>query len=303
MNISSKIILTTIIVVATVIVIKYKTIETYAKCPLIIPNKNIANIRSFIPASLYNITRQKIPKIIVQTNEHQTVPVDMLKSINTIVRNNPDYSYIYYDNEDARNFIIENYPRDVVKTYDKLIPGAFKADLFRYCFLYKMGGVYIDTSMMGLAPLSTIVLPLDEFVSAEDNGTQGIYNAIMASIPNHPILKTAIEMCVYNITTEYYGNSPLDITGPMLLAKAFKKVTGAAYIKPDIRYSFKESTGLISMVSFIKTDDCTGSGIISLHGKACLQTKYPTYYADAKWYNTNEHYSRLWDRRMVYKTC
>ena len=31
--------------------------------------------------------------------------------------------------------------------YEKLRHGAHKADLFRYCCLYKLGGVYLDIKM------------------------------------------------------------------------------------------------------------------------------------------------------------
>ena len=33
---------------------------------------------------------------------------------------------------------------DVLNAYDSLIPGAYKADLFRYLVLYREGGVYLD---------------------------------------------------------------------------------------------------------------------------------------------------------------
>ena len=51
--------------------------------------------------------------------------------------------YLFHD-EDCRSFIEREYPPDVLMAYDRLIPTAFKADLWRYCVLYKYGGAYLD---------------------------------------------------------------------------------------------------------------------------------------------------------------
>lgn len=51
--------------------------------------------------------------------------------------------YLFNDAE-CRAFIEREYPPDVLTAYDRLIPTAFKADLWRYCVLYKYGGVYLD---------------------------------------------------------------------------------------------------------------------------------------------------------------
>jgi hypothetical protein len=51
--------------------------------------------------------------------------------------------YLFHD-EDCRAFIEREYPPDVLMAYDRLIPTAFKADLWRYCVLYKYGGAYLD---------------------------------------------------------------------------------------------------------------------------------------------------------------
>ena len=51
--------------------------------------------------------------------------------------------YLFHD-QDCRAFIESEYPPDVLMAYDRLIPTAFKADLWRYCVLYKYGGAYLD---------------------------------------------------------------------------------------------------------------------------------------------------------------
>ena len=50
--------------------------------------------------------------------------------------------YLFHDAE-CRAFISREFPDDVLYAYDHLIPTAFKADLWRYCVLYKYGGVFL----------------------------------------------------------------------------------------------------------------------------------------------------------------
>jgi len=70
------------------------------------------------------------------------------------VRNNLSFNrvgvdcihYLFCDS-DCRSFIAREYPPDVLMAYDRLIPTAFKADLWRYCVLYTYGGVYLDAKL------------------------------------------------------------------------------------------------------------------------------------------------------------
>jgi hypothetical protein len=58
-----------------------------------------------------------------------------------------DCIHYLFNDADCREFIAREYPPDVLMAYDRLIPTAFKADLWRYCVLYKYGGVYLDAKI------------------------------------------------------------------------------------------------------------------------------------------------------------
>ena len=61
---------------------------------------------------------------------------------------NDDCEYYYYNNKEAYNFIVENdFPKEVLLAYNMILPGAFRADIFRLCWLYIEGGVYMDMSL------------------------------------------------------------------------------------------------------------------------------------------------------------
>jgi mannosyltransferase OCH1-like enzyme len=78
------------------------------------------------------------------------------------------WEYRFYTDEDAANFLSTHFPPEVKQAYDDLIPGAFKADLFRYCILFIYGGVYADIDVMLTSKLEVAIddevgfmIPLD----------------------------------------------------------------------------------------------------------------------------------------------
>jgi mannosyltransferase OCH1-like enzyme len=67
----------------------------------------------------------------------------MRECVNNLKEQNPEFTHYLYDNQMCRDFIIKHFNDDVVYTYDKLRPGAYKADLWRYRVLY-IHGEYIS---------------------------------------------------------------------------------------------------------------------------------------------------------------
>lgn len=250
--------------------------------------------QSYTPTMLPE-TVQNIPRVIIQTNEKDKIPLNMERSNATIISKNPDYQYIYFNNKRARQYLADNYPPSVVAAYDKLKPGAYKADLFRYCYLYKNGGVYIDTGMIAVTSLNNIIKAEDEFLSPEDNETGGLYNAFICCSPQHPILKTTLDETLKNIAEENYGKEPLDITGPTVFARAFERVTGRNVL-PNTKYGKGIRTLRYKRLGF-----CNTAGKIWDGSKEVFVTRYPTYHIDRMWYNKHKHYSDMWRARDVFR--
>ena len=82
--------------------------------------------------------------------------------------------YLFHD-QDCRAFIEREYPPEVLMAYDRLIPTAFKADLWRYCVLYKYGGAYLDVKYSWGVP-SGVPSPNDgsEGVPSPNDGSAGV---------------------------------------------------------------------------------------------------------------------------------
>ena len=192
-------------------------------------NKKQYNIPSYIaPRKSLNQTYQHIPKKIFQTWETSKVSQGMYNAVYSWINKNPDWEYYFFDDLASRNFIKDNFPKEVVNAYDQIVPGASKADLWRYCVLYIQGGVYCDIKQELITPLNK-VLPKDiEFLSFKDRDFienqflfQGyIYQAFICSKAKHPFLKKTIDMVVENVQNRYYGHNPICVTGPGILGQA-----------------------------------------------------------------------------------
>ena len=144
-----------------------------------------------------------IPLNIFQTYHTLDLPPRMRKSVNKLIKNNPEFTHYLYDDDDCRKFIKNNFPSNVVNAFDKLIPGAYKADLWRYCVLYIHGGIYLDIKYCCVNNFKLIELTQKEhFVKDRQlNGINGIYQALMVHKPYSQVLHTCISNKRYDFVS------------------------------------------------------------------------------------------------------
>jgi mannosyltransferase OCH1-like enzyme len=166
---------------------------------------------------------QKIPKIIHQTHEFNLLLKDRYLSSQILINMNPEYEYKFYNTSERRQYILKHFDNKVVQAYDKLNHGAFKADLFRYCVLYKEGGIYIDCKSYPYEPFRKFVLRDSTFSIFMDTTNHRPQNGFIMCTPNNTIMLNTINLAVENILASRYGVNPLDIAGPEILAKIINK--------------------------------------------------------------------------------
>ena len=244
---------------------------------------------------------QRIPRIIMQTNKRDLVPPGMHRAMRSILERNPAYVHYYFSDRRARDFVSTHFPGRVMAAFDALIPGAFKSDLFRLCWLVKMGGIYIDADMeAGPRTLDDLIQPTDEFVSADDCGNGDVYNAFMASIPNHPFVVAALEAAVDKISRRDYGTSALSITGPTMVREVLARAVGVP--------SGSEGLYLNNTFRLVYHDcDMCGGRVVASKARsgsdsnAALLTPYYTYRSEMLRYvgmNKANYYVMYDDRRV-----
>lgn len=190
-----------------------------------------------------------IPKKIFKTgiDDYSEINEELKSIFNKTIIDNPGFEIEYYSDKGSRDFIKNNFNNRVLDTYDKLIPGAYKADLFRYCILYKRGGIYSDLSQSFLLPLENFIdVKNDNLVLVKDRNltnligdeigksVEGIQISFMASRPNNKIYLNAINEIIKNCENNYYGGTAMSPTGPQLFHKMVEKYDGEYRI--DLRY-------------------------------------------------------------------
>jgi len=148
----------------------------------------------------------------------------MVMAIESTLEQNPEYSYRYYNGSERRQFIKDNMSPTVLDCYEKLIPGAFKADLFRYSIVYIHGGCYADIGFVFVRSLRDALHSEDQFISTPDGLSPLVINlnsAFFCATPKHPILDLTIRRLVYQVSHSYYGEDMLDISGPWTFRRGF----------------------------------------------------------------------------------
>jgi mannosyltransferase OCH1-like enzyme len=143
---------------------------------------------------------------------------------------NPEHQYVLYDAGMRRSLIRKNFDRHTLEAYDRLIPGAFKCDLWRYCILFLHGGIYADLDTIPLKPVNEFVHDSDDLVLCIDlnrnpeNGCHNMSNAFMAVPPHHRITEIAIEIALSRVLHGAPYLSRLDFTGPGVWGRAFNRL-------------------------------------------------------------------------------
>lgn len=165
-----------------------------------------------------------IPLNFFQTWETKDISPRLEFLTNLWKAHNPDFKYHLFDKDDRDAFIKQNFDNAVYTAYTRLIPGALKADLWRYCVLYIHGGVYADIDTMCMNSLKTFLKDY-EFVATVDlnatrsEGEHNVANAFIGSVPRHPILRGCINRITIQVLANMRPSSLLDLTGPGVLGR------------------------------------------------------------------------------------
>ena len=224
-----------------------------------------------------------IPTNIFQTWQTKNLPPSMFNAISKIKNQNPRFNYFLFDDNDCRKFIKTNFPADVFNAYDRLIPGAYKADLWRLCVLYIHGGIYMDIKLVCVNGFKLIELTEANHFVKDRLAPLSIFNSCMVCQQNHPYLLMAIKKIVNNVNTNFYGSNPLEPTGPVMLGNLF------------LNNRLKAN---IDMTHYEK------GGFIIFKNRFVISTEYPEYNSErTNTYNSinTKRYDALWFEKKIYK--
>tara|TARA_B110000971_G_scaffold69922_1_gene71658 strand:- start:7748 stop:9916 length:2169 start_codon:yes stop_codon:yes gene_type:complete len=232
-----------------------------------------------------NITQKiinDIPLHVIQTYKN-IIPHTIQDGMELLRKQNPEFKFYFYNDDDILDFIKNNYDKDVLDSFNKLIPGAYKADLFRYCILYKYGGVYMDIKLVmssdykliNLIKYSDELHVLDDTTYTRNKKSHGkfIYQGMMITKSNNIFIKDLIDTIVKKCKYYELGKNPLDITGPNMYWHQLKKYINKKNI--DYKSLVHRGSSKIYLKSKLIIEGYKLDNYNKLYGKNRYYLNYP----------------------------
>lgn len=168
---------------------------------------------------------RRIPRTLFQTWETRAISNELQAIINTWKDKNPEYEYIFHDASDREAFLKANFEKNVYDAYCKIVPGAYKADLWRYCILYQYGGVYVDIDTLCVGSIDAFLKDTTECMAPIDlntnphEGNHNVSNGFIAVSPKNSIMLGCIQRVVFHVEYNLIPYSKLDFSGPGALGR------------------------------------------------------------------------------------
>lgn len=242
----------------------------------------------------------EIPLTIYQSWTTNNIPPKMKENMDRVLKDNPQFDHYLFSHEACENFIRENFSRSVLKAFRMLKPGAYKSDLWRYCILWKNGGVYMDVKFYPVVPLSDLLsnhpdLFIKDVIATHTSNADmkckhaagGLYNGFMISKPKNPIFKEMIDTIVKHCKAKNGKNSMLQVTGPCLLGEVVERHHSKKFIE-DLPFEF---IGV--------NEEGVQMGNI-IQGEDTIIKQYKEYRSEMS--NTGiKHYSQSWLENNVFQ--
>jgi mannosyltransferase OCH1-like enzyme len=228
-----------------------------------------------------------IPLNIFQTWYTLDLPPKMKANVELLKKQNPEFTHYLYDDKMCIDFIREYFDDSVIWAFDKLKPGAYKADLWRYCVLYIHGGIYLDIKMKPVNIFKLIQLTDQEYFPKDrfSDNIHGIWQGLLVCLPHNIILHNSIMLICQNVKNNFYGPSALSITGPHMICNFIKLCNiQNSPIRFDIDYNSVASNT---------------TSMLYLNRKLILRN-YEEYRNDSIYSINRSHYSWLWTNVNIY---
>ena len=240
----------------------------------------------YSPVHHEGLSMNQVPLNIFQTWHDKNLQPKMQECVETLKKENPEFTHYLFDDAECETFLTTYFNNDVVDAYRTLIPGPYKADLWRYCVLYIHGGIYLDIKYKCVNGYQLKNLMYEEHFCKDikyDKVIQGVYNACLICKAGNKVLKQCIDKVVENVQQNFYGSTLWDITGPTMMTQFLNE---------------EQLKQLDELVHVYDQED--KKFYIKFKGEKVLQI-YPEYCDELTIYRNVPHYDTLWSTRSVYK--
>jgi mannosyltransferase OCH1-like enzyme len=271
-----KIFIIQILLIILMLIICYKNYKKH--------NENYEN-NSELSTRYINEIPTNVFLIFLQTVD---LPNNMNQTLINNINNNPEFNFYVYDDKMCKEFIQNNFDSSILEVYNGLKPGAYKADLFRYCILYVHGGVYMDVKFKLHIKLKDLIEKYNEVFVKDpdwypDSCKRGCTNGFIIAKKKNSLFLDCIHQIKKNYNSKYYGNNFLYPTGPCLLGYIIRSKYN--HIEYNLELSRENKNSPFDIV------DKDNNIIIS---------SYENYRDELAKFPNATHYTQLWYNKDIY---
>lgn len=226
---------------------------------------------------------------LIQTSSSNIMSSRRYYSIYTNLNYMPYRRYIFYNDEACENFLQSKFDENIMKAYNTIIPGAYKADLFRHCYLYLNPAMYVDCKSILFQPFSIDYNDMED-IYCKDYIINCINNSfIIIKKKKSQVLKETIIKTLENIKNKELCDHQLFITGPGVLKYGLDKV--------NTNYDYKFFMRWLELQTKNK-----GTFILDSNNNVIFLCTYNGYYLENN-YGKTTWYEILWRRgkKFIYR--
>lgn len=211
-----------------------------------------------------------------------TVPEKYLPLIESWKRHHPEWEYRFWTDAQLRDFVATSYPNFLAR-FDSYEDPISRVDAGRYLVLKHFGGLYVDLDMDCLRPVDELLENASFIVGLEPDAhllekpilasgvTTLLCPSVIASEAAHPFWDHVIGL----LEVAPSSGNVLDLTGPILLSKAYE-----SYLAKD------QITLLASEIFYpLSKHECwAGSGFNLEFWEEKTRNAYALHYWDGSWF-------------------
>ena len=195
--------------------------------------------------------KPKLTKIIHQSWKDRDIPFHIYKEnwIDSWKNLNPEWEYKLWTDEDNLNLVKDHYP-EFLELYTSYEKGVDKADIARFLYMHKYGGIYVDLDFKCLKPLDDLFEGETMVLGRQEMDTDKLIenvvpNAFKYSSPGEKFWIDCVrELPNHKFDLEGKHTSPEVATGPIFLVKCLEKLNpqNLKILEPKIFYPISWDT-------------------------------------------------------------
>lgn len=220
----------------------------------------------------------------------EEIPFSIVRNLKNL---NPGFEVRLYGDKECIEFLEEHFTQEHVELFKFIKDGPIKADFFRVCVLYILGGVYLDVDTQLQQPLLEFIPSGVDFVTSGcDGNVEHLNPIIIVSKRRSTILEACIARLLENRSKEYsyWGYSIC----PALYQVVNEQIDGQSLLNVDAFYKTRSGDNVQLLNETWGRPDILKSRI-NWNGKVVLLNHNPSLYTnDSHSFIDGAHLPHIW---------